>query len=55
MGDDSTDDPVTARRDGEHHSLLPPGCPLGREAIQCSNGKNPSYLDACLLKEGEGL
>jgi hypothetical protein len=55
MGDDSTDDPVTACRDGEHHSLLPPDWPLGRESIQFSNGKNSCYLDARLLKQGEGL
>ena len=55
MGDDSTDDPITARRDGKRHPLLLPEGSLGRQGIQCSDGKNPGYLDARLFKEGEGL
>jgi hypothetical protein len=55
MGDDSTDDPVTACRDGQCHSLLPPDWSLRRQGVQCSNGKDSCYLDARLLKQGEGL
>ena len=46
MGDDSTDDPITARRNGKRHPLLLPEGSLGRQGIQCSDGKNPGYLDA---------